>query len=33
MLKVKSLTEQVKDSLTQVDSYEQKRKDFGKIFG
>ena len=33
MLKVKSLLDQVKDSLVQVDSYEQKRKDFAKIFG
>lgn len=33
MLKVKTLPDQVKDSLAQIESYEQKRKDFVKIFG
>jgi hypothetical protein len=32
MLKVKTIVDQVKDSLAQLDSYEQKRKDFVKIF-
>ena len=32
LLKVKNLIDQVKDSLLQVETYEQKRKEFSKIF-
>lgn len=32
MLKVRTLVEQVKDSLMQTESFEQKRKEFSKIF-